>query len=101
MFNSATNDFLAKHIARLAESVLNVYQCHEWLQLGVWAALRSFLVDLFVPKIKLRERERVNDFLAKHIARLAESVQPFFGTLCQQELGKQRHWLNAAQVFYS
>jgi hypothetical protein len=32
-----------------------------WLQLGVRAALRSFLVDLFVPKIKLRatERERV------------------------------------------
>ncbi len=29
-----------------------------WLQLGVRAALRSFLVDLFVPKIKLRERER-------------------------------------------
>jgi hypothetical protein len=27
-----------------------------WLQLGVRAALRSFLVDLFVPKIKLRER---------------------------------------------
>ncbi len=26
-----------------------------WLQLGVRAALRSFLVDLFVPKIKLRE----------------------------------------------
>jgi hypothetical protein len=30
-----------------------------WLQLGVRATLRSFLVDLFVPKIKLRERERV------------------------------------------
>ncbi len=30
-----------------------------WLQLGVRAALQSFLVVLFVPKIKLRERERV------------------------------------------
>jgi hypothetical protein len=30
--------------------------------LGVRAALRSFLVDLFVPKIQLRERERVWDF---------------------------------------
>jgi hypothetical protein len=30
-----------------------------WLQLGVRAALLSFLGDLFVPKIKLRERERV------------------------------------------
>ncbi len=29
-----------------------------WLQLRVRATLRSFLVDLFVPKIKLRERER-------------------------------------------
>jgi hypothetical protein len=31
----------------------------RWFQLGVRAAFRSFLVDLFVPKIKLRERERV------------------------------------------
>jgi hypothetical protein len=29
-----------------------------WLQLGVRATLRSFLVDLFAPKIKLRARER-------------------------------------------
>ncbi len=29
-----------------------------WLQLRVRATLRSFLVDLFVAKIKLRERER-------------------------------------------
>ncbi len=29
-----------------------------WLQFGGRATLRSFLVDLFVPKIKLRERER-------------------------------------------
>ncbi len=38
-----------------------IYNCIKatWLQLGVRAALRSFLVDLFVPKIKLRVRERV------------------------------------------
>jgi hypothetical protein len=29
-------------------------------QLGVRDTLRSFLVGLFVPEIKLRERERVN-----------------------------------------
>ncbi len=39
-----------------------------WLQLGVRAALRSFLVDLFVPKIKLRERERVAVAIAVALA---------------------------------
>jgi hypothetical protein len=31
-----------------------------WLQLRVRATLRSFLVDLFVPKIKLRERVQLH-----------------------------------------
>jgi hypothetical protein len=41
---------------RLVALSVTVY-IHTYVY-GVRAALRSFLVDLFVPKIKLRERER-------------------------------------------
>ncbi len=49
-----------------------------WLQLGVRAALRSFLVDLFVPKIKLRERERERDNLTM------TSITTPIGNSCRQ-----------------
>jgi hypothetical protein len=54
-----------------------------WLQLRVRATLRSFLVNLFVPKIKLRERERVTADDELSVLRLPGTGSvPWASTFC-------------------